>query len=230
MTSQSQTNSAFLSPQDAWGQYNQLAFVIRQELAKLQTATVVQVVSCTNAGGLSPVGFVDVQPLVAQVDGDGKPTPHGIIPNVPYFRIQGGSNAVIIDPQPGDIGIAVFASRDISSVKRTKSAALPGSLRMHDYSDGLYIGGVLNGVPTQYVQFSAAGVSIVSPTAVMITAPNVIVTGNVAIHGNLAQDTGNATMTGSLTTQGDVKAGNISLQNHVHGGVQPGGGTTGAPQ
>lgn len=28
----------------------------------------------------------------------------------------------------------------------------------------------------------------------------------------------------------DVKAGNISLKSHTHGGVQPGGGTTGQPQ
>ncbi len=40
---------------------------------------------------------------------------------------------------------------------------------------------------------------------------------------------GNITLTGSLVASGDVKAGSISLENHVHGGVQAGGSNTGPP-
>lgn len=36
--------------------------------------------------------------------------------------------------------------------------------------------------------------------------------------------------TGSLTVDGDVTASGISLVNHVHGGITPGGDDTGAPQ
>lgn len=35
---------------------------------------------------------------------------------------------------------------------------------------------------------------------------------------------------GNLETTGDVKAGNISLKNHTHSGVQTGPGNTGGPQ
>ncbi|WP_336947398.1 phage baseplate assembly protein [Asaia sp. HN010] len=35
---------------------------------------------------------------------------------------------------------------------------------------------------------------------------------------------------GKITAKGDVIAGTVSLLNHVHKGVQPGSGTSGAPQ
>ena len=162
-----------LTPWSTWGKFGTTEFVIRQLLTKVQTVTLVQVQSCTNDGGISPFGLVDVVPMINQVDASGNAQPHVTIYNVPYMRLQGGSNAVIIDPQPGDIGIAVFASRDISKVKSTQAPANPGSARQYDFSDALYIGGLLNGVPTQYVQFGAGGISVVSPTAVIVKAPGV---------------------------------------------------------
>jgi hypothetical protein len=162
-----------LTPFSAWGRYNQIRFAIQQALAKMQTATLVQIVSCTNEGGVSPVGFVNVLPLVNQLDSEGNPVPHVTIYNLPYLRIQGGANAIILDPQAGDIGVAVFASRDISKVKATKAQANPGSARQYDFSDGLYLGGMLNEVPTQYLQFSSAGVTLLSPNELIGKAPSI---------------------------------------------------------
>lgn len=176
MGSPSQTSAGLLTPQDTWGLFNNISFVIRQWLNKVQTATPVKVVSCTNEGGLSPFGFVDVQPLVNQIDGQGNATPHATVFGLPYMRIQGGSNAIILDPKPGDIGVAVFASRDISKVKNTQGQSNPGSLRTFDYADGMYLGGILNGTPTQYIQFSDEGIAVVSPNGATITAPNVSIT------------------------------------------------------
>ena len=165
-----------LTPLAGFGDFNTLQFAFRQAAARMHTATLVQVVRCTNSGTAAAVGFVDVQPLVNMLDGSGNAVPHGVLHSLPYLRIQGGANAVIIDPQAGDIGIAVFAERDISSVKNTKAQANPGSYRVFDMADGLYLGGMLNGTPTQYVQFSSAGIGIVSPTAVQVQAPTVEVT------------------------------------------------------
>ena len=159
------------SPFDNWGEFNRLRFIADQAIRKIQTSLPVRVDAVTNAGGLTPVGFVDITPLVNQIDGAGNPVPHVTIYNVPYFRIQGGANGIIIDPEVGDIGMAAFCSRDITKVKKTKARANPGSLRYHNFADGMYFGGFLNGTPTQYVQFSAAGIAIHSPVAVNITAP-----------------------------------------------------------
>lgn len=168
-------------------------------MAKMQTATLVQIVSCTNSGGLSPVGFVDVLPLVNQIDGANPPnsTPHITIYGLPYLRVQGGTNAVIMDPAPGDIGLAVFASRDISKVKSTQAQANPGSYRAFDFADGIYVGGLLNGTPLQYVQFSLSGVTVVSPTAITLQAPVINVEGALNVSGNV------------------IGAG-INLQTHTH--------------
>jgi phage baseplate assembly protein gpV len=161
-------------------------------------------------------------PLVNQLDGFDNAIPHGVVHHLPYMRVQGGANAVIIDPQIGDIGIAVFAQSDISAVKANaqtdaRGAANPGSRRKFAYEDGLYIGGVLNGTPTQYVQFNASGISIISPNAVTINAPEI-------------NSTGDWTHTGTITASVDVVANGISLHDHVHGGVQAGSGTTGVPE
>ncbi len=166
--------AGFVQPFSFQGIYNQLLFIIRQQIAKMQTATIVNVVACSNDGGVSPVGTVDVQILVNQIDGQGVPTPHITMYGLPYLRMQGGANAVILDPQPGDIGIAIFASRDISTVVSTKAQANPGSYRQYDFSDGMYLGGLLNAAPIQFVQFSTSGIKVVSPTAVTVTAPSIV--------------------------------------------------------
>jgi len=205
-----------LKATDLWGAYNNVTFAIRQAILKIATATLVQVVSCTNDGGVSPVGFVSVQLLVNQQNAAAVGIEEGQLVDLPYVRIQGGANAVILDPQPGDIGIAVFASRDISTVVATKKQANPATFRAYDFSDGLYVGGVLNGVPTQYVQFASGGITVVSQNQITLQAPTVAVQGNLTVSG---------------TTDGidDGTFAGISVETHVHSGVQSGGSDTGPP-
>ncbi len=70
--------------------------------------------------------------------------------------------------------------------------------------------------------------------SVTITSPTITINGNVTINGNLSQgmgeDGGTATMFGPVTVTNNVTAGGISLDTHTHTGVQPGNGSTGAPQ
>lgn len=49
------------------------------------------------------------------------------------------------------------------------------------------------------------------------------------IAGGKLTFNGDVEVTGKITATGDVKAGAISLQNHVHTGVLPGGANTGLP-
>lgn len=225
-------------PSTTWGDYNNVAFAIQQALSRLQTAIPVRVEACTNNGDLSPVGFVDVTPLVNQVDAAGNPTPHVTIYNVPYSRIQGGASAVIIDPKKGDIGVAVFASRDISKIKATRDQGNPGSGRQYSFSDAMYLGGILNGVPTQFVQFADAGITIKSPQLVKLEAPNVsIACQTLAVQATSAVNITTPTLTlngamhvtGAGTFDGDVSAQGTSVHTHKHGAVQPGSGVSGVP-
>lgn len=164
-------------PTTANGEWNQMRFMIKQQMAMLNTSMPVKVLSVTGAG-VNPVGFVSVQILVDQVTGDDITESHGEITNVPYVRVQGGSNAVIIDPQVGDIGLACFCSRDISAVKSARAVAPPGSRRSYDFSDCAYIGGMLNLAPTQYIHFTEGGILVHSPTKVRVEAPTVQIDGS----------------------------------------------------
>lgn len=154
-------------PTTTQGEWNAMRFMIRQQIEKLSTCLPVEVVS-VNGGGVAPVGLVNVRVLVASVTGDDRVVDYPEIPNVPYLRLQGGANAVILDPQPGDIGMACFCSRDISAVKNARQAAPPGSRRAYDFSDALYVGGFLNAAPTQYIQFTESGILIHSPNGVKL--------------------------------------------------------------
>lgn len=230
-------------PAEGGDEYGAQMFLISQALARLSTSTLVRVVAVTNAGGVAPVGFVDVQPLVNQLDGAGNAVPHAVLHNLPYFRLQGGTDAIILDPKVGDIGIAVFASRDISAVKASKAQANPGSWRSHDMADGLYVGGLLNGTPVQYVQFTAGGINLVSPTKVTITAPQIegnaeeqfaINSPQIVLNGTVQQGAGSyggtSTWQGNMNTLGTLRNNGKDVgSTHTHPGVQSGPSNTGTP-
>ncbi|RKS87343.1 hypothetical protein DES39_0564 [Orbus hercynius] len=116
---------------------------------------------------------VDIKPLLLGETTDGEIIESSVIYNVKYMRIQSGSSAIIIDPTAGDIGLVSVCDRDISIIKETKTFATPGSGRIHSLSDSIYLGGVLNRTPTQYVKFTADGIEIYSPTKITATAPSV---------------------------------------------------------
>lgn len=234
MPKSQQNNRAQYRPEHTQGGAGEIGAIVSGIVSRIQTVTLVRVVK-TKSGGLAPVGLADVQPLVAQISGDGTVTPHGIIYNVPYFRLQGGGNAVIIDPEPGDIGMCGFCSRDISGVKQNKAPSAPQSRRRFDYSDGLYFGGFLNGTPNQYIMFSKGGIKLFSPGDIEMEAANIrlnaqggVISTSQTFQAN-TKTTAQFTGGGGISADADVKANGVSLLNHVHKGVQPGGGNTGQP-
>ena len=202
---------------------NVIEFVARQLVfGQVDTSSLVQVVA-VHGGGVGPVGTVDVQPLVNQVDGAGNGTPHGTVYGLPYIRLQGGSGAVICDPVEGDVGQAIYCSSDISTVKATPQETLagggqtfnPGSFRRFSMSDGLYLGGTLNGTPTSYIQIvdgqvivsasNGACVTTIGPSGVVVGGTN----GNLSTTGNLSAGNG---VTGMFTTP---TGQTVTIQNGI---------------
>lgn len=199
-----------------------MEFLVRNMINKMWVMTLVQVVKCTNSGGLSSEGFVDVKPLISGIDANGEPVEHEVIHNLPYFRYHGGVNGIIMDPSVGDKGIAVFSHHDMSNVTATGAQAGPGSRRRNSPSDGVFLCGVLNAVPTQYVQFNDDGMTLVSPKKITLKAPeaDVVTTGDINLQAG-----GKLAITATALSHNGVDVG----FDHKHLKVQTGGGISGSP-
>jgi hypothetical protein len=169
--------------------FNSLSFIVQQAIRQ-------QVNTCIICKVLARDGaYVDVLPLVTGVSGKGEAIQPTTLYKLPYMRYHAGVAAVILDPVPGDIGLAVFASKDCSNVKAgTTEPQQPASFRGNSQANGFYIGGFLNQAPSVFVELTQGG-------AVNITAP------------------GGVNINGSVTVSGDVVASGKSLANHTHMGV-----------
>ena len=99
------------------------------------------------------------------------------------------------------------------------------------------VGGSLTATVTGNVTITgSAAVTIKGSSSITLNAPTVNIQG---VLNTTAQSggAGTANITGSVnvkqgnvTVSGDVTAGSISLQKHVHGGVETGSSSTGAPK
>jgi hypothetical protein len=227
-------------PSDGAHPYNINKFIVDQAIKQVVTAKIVRVMAVFNAdgGAVSPsdtgqvgmTGKLSVQPLVGMQDGQGNTQPHGIINGIPFSRSQGGKNAVIMDPQVGDIGIMIVADRDSSAVKKNRDEGPPGSRRSHDIADGMYVCSLLNNnEPEQYVRFRDDGIELVDmhgntvntgPEGVLITDT----TGSVidmkgggitcTPNGGVFKIVGDAEVTGDL--KGNSEGTSVGLNTHTH--------------
>lgn len=212
-------------PSDSAGPFNAQVFVIAQMMAKISTMKIVQV-KAVDTGAKT----VDVQPMVNMLDGDNQSSPHGTIAGIPYWQWQFGKNAIEADPVVGDIGIMVCADRDSSSVIAAKAIANPGSARQMDAQDGVYMGGILNGIPDQWIKFTDDGIEIsakgshklYSTSAGGWTVDQMTVTGNLLLGGNIL-DEGGGVLAIDIQTSGDVIAGAVHLKTHTHNYTRPNG-------
>lgn len=219
-----------LQPQDYGSDLNNAAFLIDEMMGRMVTMRLVQVVAVHGgAGAIAAAGTVDVLPLVSMVDGNGNVTKHVTVNGIPWFRLQGGKNAVIMDPQVGDIGYVDVSDRDISNVKKNFAQSPPGSYRTFDIADGIYVGGCLNNVaPDQYIAFTSQGIKIADSNGnvIQMASGGITLTGNVTVTGTLTVDqleVGEAglNITGNITATGDITAGQggvdqVGVRTHKH--------------
>lgn len=202
------------SPEDLAGGTRTQEYIINALIGRVGTITICRVES-VKPGQTGAVGTVDIKPLVLQMDGAGNPVDTATIFNVPYMRYQGGANAVIVDPKVGDLGICLVCSRDISQVKADKAEATPPTRRQYDLSDSLYIGGILNGAPSQYIHFLESGINVVSTGAVNIKGTSinldapVTATSTIIAAGDITDNSG----AGNAQTMASMR---VAYNGHTH--------------
>lgn len=224
-------------PHDTSSEANATQFMMHQMLMSKAFITLAVVTEVNETGDI-----LTVKPMVEGFTGSGERIPKSEIYGVPVWRLQRGASAVIMQPVVGDIGLIAICDRDISSVKATRESALPGSNRTHNYADAIYLGGVINSEPSQYVKFANDGIDIVSPLLVSIDAPSIEATAsssftvnapNIVLNGQVSQGdgsyAGNFEIKGDMTAQGEVTGNGIKLSTHKHGGVESGSSETNVP-
>lgn len=190
-------------------------------LGSINTGELVEVTAVEDVG-VSSVGFVSVKILTLRTNADNNNVELGEIHNVPYFRLQGGKNAVIIDPQVGDIGYCGFCSRDISIVKRIRAMAAQNMSRISDVSDAVYFGGWGSVAPEQYVWFDGDDIKLKAKSKVIIDAPLTEVENDLLVKGKIDS-------VGAITSQTSVSDPKGSIermrsQYNTHNHIEQGDG------
>lgn len=161
-------------------------------------------------------------------DNDGVPQPEvlPLLVDVPVVFPRGGGCSLTFPVAPGDECLVIFADRCIDFWWQNGGVQEPVDTRMHDLSDAFAIVGPqsqaqkISGISTSAAQLrtdsGAAFIEIAAGGAVTITSPQITFNGPLQVNG-------------TITSTGDQMAAGISQVTHTHGGVETGGGNTGAP-
>lgn len=128
---------------------NAMAFMVEQMIRQnVNTAEVVSIDQADAQGTDSPGGRATATPLISQTDGWNNALPAAALPSLPFYRPQAGLAAIIMEPQPGDKALAIFAKRDSSALAAGKNeASPPASHRTFDQADGFLLNGFLGLAP-----------------------------------------------------------------------------------
>lgn len=195
-----------IHPSDFSSEGNLMAKVFQKLLGEACFIEIVQVQSVQGQ-------TCTIKPLLAKRDPSGAKIPTTPVSGIPFFRLQMGTSAIKMNPKQGDIGLLLCCDRDITNILATKAESMISSGFTHSKKDGIYLGGIelLNADPTEYIEFTGAGINIVA-SALNIQAP--------------------VTMTSTLAVEGQSTLSNTSIQDvdfvsHTHSGVQSGGSNTG---
>lgn len=220
------------------GQENQSndANAFASSFKKLLTSNYfINVVEVMAVRGVAPNLVVDVLPLVAEVKSDGGGMIQGSqIFNIPVWRLQRGNSAVIMNPVAGDIGMIAICDNDTSVVRANRKESVPGSKRTHSRSDAIYLGGILNGQPTQFIEFADGAINITTPNPVNVTCSKatIVAPDGVEITAPLAHFSGNITADGNITDNAGTQSASLKslrdkYDSHKHQvtGVQSGSST-----
>lgn len=150
-----------------------------------------------------------------------------VLVDVPVCFPRGGGVSLTFPVKSGDECLVVFASRCIDGWWKEGGVQPALDARLHDLSDGFAIIGPWS---------QRTRIGAVSTTAAQIRTDDgatlvEVVAGKVTVKAaSVVLDTPEVHCTGRLTAVGDIVAGTVSLETHVHTGVQTGSGISGPPK
>lgn len=223
-----------------------LLALIQSQLLDVNTCIPATIVSFSG-------GLARVQPTGKKRFADGDALDYPIIPNVrvcwPSFA--GGLAGIRGPVKPGDPCLLVFSQQAVDGSDDRRmfdlqdAYAVMCNLGTVGASDSVNDNDMTMYFGPAYIRLTAGGALMINaPGGTVMNTPNTTHTGNVKTDGTTLSKgtitgqggmgmTGGAgvTVTGVMTQTGGVLSSNgIVLHTHTHSGVQPGAGSTGAPQ
>lgn len=194
----------------------------------------IEIVMVTAVYGEAPNLKVDFLPLVTRTTNTGAPIPNAQVYGASVWRLQRGSSAIIMDPVAGDIGIALYCDKDSDNARRDRISGAPNTTRCHSRIDALYLGGLLNQQPDQFIEFADSAINITSPNPVNVTCSKatIIAPDGVTVESPNSHFTGNITAGGNITDNAGSQSSSVkelrdAYNKHKHPvtGVESGGST-----
>lgn len=196
-----------------------------------------------------------VQPAVkfVQLDNDGNQSTHNypLLVDVPVIFPRGGGCTLTFPVTSGDECLVVFTDRCIDFWWQNGGIQEPVDTRQHSLTDGFCIPGPqsqakkISGISTSTTQLrtndgeafieldpDSHAVNVKTAGELTATAKLMTMNGPTIFNGPVTfNDTVTQPLGKGVASFGeDVTAGGISLKNHIHSGVQTGGGKTEKPQ
>lgn len=209
MTTQSTGNQPSQNPAELGTFQGLFKAVLRKFLQGVDDMLPARVISYSRETNMA-----QVQPLVALLTTGGESVSRAPVASVPVFQIGGGNFLLNFNIMPGDLGWIKANDRDISLFCQSYSEHTPNTARLHSFQDALFFPQIM-----KYYNISAeddencvlqnrnGSVKIsLGDDTITIKAPHVVIE--------------STTLTNNGKNIGD---------DHVHSGVDPGGGTSGPP-
>lgn len=199
---------------------------------------------------------VTVQIMMQMQDTDGAAINRATISNVAVGTLSAGGFLIHVPIKAGDKGWIKANDCDISLYKQSLSEAIPNTIRIKSFSDGVFFPDMTEPYSPKHsgalnIQNVSGSVCVsVHEDKIMFDAPDTIINSNVEINGNTVINgdntiNGQTTANGGLTATGegktvinggmDIKGGKVTHNNknigsdHTHSGVLSGNDDTGEP-
>lgn len=86
-----------------------------------------------------------IKPMIAMVATNGDNISRNQLASIPVLNIGGGGSILSFNLSPGDLGWMKASDRDTADFLKRYSEAVPGTKRVHDFNNGLFIPDVMTG-------------------------------------------------------------------------------------
>ncbi len=181
-----------------------------------------------------------VKAYVQQEDGSTKAVDYPQLEDVPVQFPGGGDQVMTFPIKAGDEGLVSFSSRSVDSWQQSGGDQAPQDAGMNNLSSGFFQPGFrsepsakkLTDVSTSAVEMRSVDGNTrvsVSQAGGMSVATNKAVSVSAAQGVTMSGGAGGMDISGEIRVTGDIILNGISLKNHKHTGVTPGGGTSAGP-